>query len=124
MVTSRRQPAEKPVEWVAGALDDLRACPDDVQDTFGYAIDLAQHGGRHPAAKPMKGHLRDVVEVIAGDRGSTWRVMYTVAMGGVVYVLHVFQKKSPHGIRTPRHELDLIVRRLTAARRHHWEHYA
>jgi phage-related protein len=32
-----------------------------------------------------------------------------------VYVLHVFQKKSKHGIATPKHEMDLIRDRLKLA---------
>jgi phage-related protein len=36
--------------------------------------------------------------------------------GAVVYVLHAFQKKSPSGIRTPRRDVDLIMRRLNEAR--------
>lgn len=44
------------------------------------------------------------------------RVVYTVRFAGVVYVLHAFQKKSKHGIITPRAELDLIEQRLKRPR--------
>ena len=29
--------------------------PDEVQDVFGYALHLAQTGGKHSHAKPLKG---------------------------------------------------------------------
>ena len=32
----------KPLRWVASSKKDLMAMPDDVQDTFGYALHLAQ----------------------------------------------------------------------------------
>lgn len=33
----------------------------------------------------------------------------------IVYVLHCFQKKSKHGIKTPQPDIDLIKRRLRVA---------
>jgi phage-related protein len=38
-----------------------------------------------------------------------------VKFAGVIYVLHVFQKKSRSGIGTPRQEIDLIKSRLRDA---------
>jgi Phage derived protein Gp49-like (DUF891) len=38
--------------------------------------------------------------------------VYTVRFGEVVYVLHVFQKKSKRGIATPKKALELIRKRL------------
>jgi phage-related protein len=57
------------------------------------------------------------MEIVAGDRGGTYRGVYTVQLAGVIYVLHVFQKKSKRGIATPKHEIDLIRRRLAEAER-------
>ncbi len=91
----------------------------DLQNTFGYAIDLAQRGGTHPDAKQMKGSLRGVMEVVADERTDTYRAMYTVQFTGIVYVLHVFQKKSKSGVATPKMDLELIERRYKAARRHY-----
>jgi len=36
-------------------------------------------------------------------------------MSEVIFVLHVFQKKSKHGIATPQKELDVIISRLKRA---------
>lgn len=50
--------------------------------------------------------------------------MNTVQLAGAVYALHVFQKKSTHGIATPRREIDLIKKRYRWARAHHAANYA
>ena len=46
---------EKPVEWIGSSHDDWVNFPDDVQDVMGYAIHLAQHGGKADNVKPLKG---------------------------------------------------------------------
>ena len=108
----------KPVYWVGSSLKDLCACPDEVQDAVGYALFLAQEGKQqHPAAKPLKGALHGLVEIIADHASSTYRTIYTAKIKAV-YVLHVFQKKATRGIATPKHELDLIKARLRWAQRH------
>lgn len=45
----------KPLRWVASAKKDIQAMPGDVQDTFGYALHLAQTGKKLGQAKPLKG---------------------------------------------------------------------
>jgi phage-related protein len=89
--------------------------PEDVQDTFGYALHLAQTGGKHSQAKPLKGFgSAGVLEVVEDHQGDTYRAVYTVRFASVVYVLHCFQKKSSSGIATPRPDMDLIQSRLKA----------
>jgi phage-related protein len=105
----------KPVVWVGDSLRVLRSFPAGVQDEVGYALFLAQRGGKHIAAKPLKGLGAGVVEVVADHRGDTFRAVYTVRLADCVYVLHAFQKKSKHGIATPQAEIDLIERRLKQA---------
>lgn len=93
--------------------------PDDVQDTFGYALYLAQTGGKHVQAKPLKGFgSAGVLEVLESEAGSTYRAVYTVKIAGAVYVLHCFQKKSTSGIATPKPDMDLVRDRLKAALAH------
>jgi phage-related protein len=41
----------KPIEWVGSSLEDLRTCPEAVQDVVGYALFQAQSGASHPAAR-------------------------------------------------------------------------
>ena len=106
----------KPLKWVGSAKRDLDGMPEDVQDVFGHAIDLAQAGGKHPDAKALSGFgSAAVLEVVEDFRSDTFRAVYTVKFAGWVYVLHCFQKKSKSGIKTPKEDLDLIKARLKAA---------
>ncbi|HDG1676475.1 TPA: type II toxin-antitoxin system RelE/ParE family toxin [Kluyvera ascorbata] len=109
----------KPLYWVGQARKDLQAMPEQVQDTFGFALWLAQQGKQHPQSKPLKGFgSAGVLEVVEDFRGNTWRAVYTIKFRDVVYVLHVFQKKSVSGKATPKPDIDLIYQRLKAAHRH------
>lgn len=93
--------------------------PDEVQSTFGYALYLAQIGGKHDQAKALKGFgSAGVLEVVESEAGSTFRAVYTVKIAGAVYVLHCFQKKSTSGIATPKPDMDLVRERLKAALAH------
>lgn len=109
----------KPLIWLGSSLDDLRAFPEDTRGVMGYALYLAQTGGRHPRAKPLRGFSgAGVIEVVDDFDGNTFRVVYTVKLPNAVYVLHAFQKKSKRGIATPQHEVDLIAARLRRAQEH------
>lgn len=108
----------KDVQWVGSSLDDLKMFPDEVQDAVGYALYFAQVGLMHFDAKPLKGfHGAGVLEIIERYDGGTYRAVYTVRLQQAVYVLHCFQKKSPHGIVTSQHDMDLIRKRLADAQR-------
>ena len=110
----------KRLEWIGTSLKDMRALPLPVRRAFGYALYAAQLGERPPDAKPLKGFGgAGVLEVIEDYRGDTYRAVYTVRFADTIYVLHVFQKKSKHGIETPKAELDLIKERLKRAERLH-----
>ena len=75
-----------------------------------------KRGKKHSQAKPLKGFGgAGVLEVVEDHLGDTFRAVYTVKIAGVVYVLHCFQKKSKHGIETPKHDIDLIKDRLKIA---------
>ena len=89
--------------------------PADVQDIFGYALHLAQAGGKHSQAKPLRGcGGAGVLEVVEDHHGDTYRAVYTVRYAMAVYVLHCFQKKSASGIATPKPDTALIQARLKA----------
>ena len=107
---------EKPLRWIASALNDLKNFPEDVQDVMGYALDLAQHGQKHPNAKPLHGFSgAGVLEIVDDFDGDTYRAIYTVKFEGVIYLLHSFQKKSKHGIATPQQDIELVKKRLKIA---------
>ncbi len=90
--------------------------PDAVQDALGHALSEAQKGRTFHRAAPMKGDLRDVTEVRVNHESDAYRMMFTTELPGVVYVLHVFKKKSKRGLQTPREEIDRITERLKRVR--------
>lgn len=107
---------EKLVVWVGSAKRDLLEFPEPVIDEIGTALSAAQFGGKHPAAKPWKGSGSGVLEIVEDHDHSTYRAVYTVRFEKAIYVLHCFQKKSPRGIKTAQPDIELIDRRLKAAR--------
>ena len=110
------EPSLKPMVWVGSSRKDLRAFPEPVQDHMGYALYVAQRGGRHRDTKTLSGFGgAGVVEVVKDFRGDTFRAVYTLCYAGAVYVLHTFQKKSKTGRETPRRDIELIRQRLREA---------
>ena len=105
----------KDLDWIGSSKKDLKEFPDEVQDDLGFALHVAQEGGKHASAKPMKGFGSGVMEIIDRFNKDTYRAVYTVQYDDVVYVLHAFQKKSTTGIKTPQPDLDKIGKRLKAA---------
>jgi phage-related protein len=83
---------------------------------MGYALYLAQLGGKHRDAKALTGFGgAGVLEVVKDYRGDTFGAVYTLRYARGVYVLHAFQKKSKTGLQTPRRDLELIQQRLRQA---------
>lgn len=109
-------PDMKPCEFIGSSKDDISSMPQQVKDAFGFAIRAAQRGSKHPDAKPLKGFGgAGVIEVVENFDGDTYRAVYTVKFAGMIYVLHVFKKKSKRGTETPKTDIDLIKRRLKVA---------
>jgi phage-related protein len=107
---------EKPLEWIGSAKKDLMALPVDVRKFFGHALDFAQRGGQHDAAKTLKGFGgAGVLEIVENDAGGTYRAVYTVKFEEAVFVLHCFQKKSKSGIATPKVDMNIVRARLKIA---------
>jgi phage-related protein len=107
---------EKPLAWLGSSKKDLMALPIGVRKFFGHALDFAQRGEQHNAAKVLKGFGGGgVLEIVANDQGSTYRAVYTVKFREVVFVLHVFRKKSKTGIATPKPDMETIRERLKVA---------
>lgn len=110
----------KPIIWIGSSRKELRSMPIAVRREFGLSLFAVHEGELPPSTKPLKGFGgADVLELIEDERGSTYRAIYTVRFAHVIYVLHVFQKKSKHGITTPKHEIDLIHKRLKLAQSDH-----
>lgn len=116
-------PGEKPLHWVGSSLKDLRLFPVAVTTSMGFALSVAQYGGKHPAAKPWKGEGPGVLEIVRDYDGDTFRALYTVRFARAIYVLHAFQKKSPKGIATRRSDTAPIHDRLKLAQQDYEERY-
>jgi phage-related protein len=113
-------PSIKPVVWIGSTKADLTSFPEDVKDAIGYALYIAQRGGKHADTKPLRGFGgAGILEIVEDHAGETYRAVYTVRLAGRIYVLHVFQKKSKTGIKTPKPEIELIRSRLRRAEEEH-----
>lgn len=79
--------------WVGSSRKDLRAFPEPVQDHLGYALYVAQRGGKHRDTKTLSGFGgAGVVEVVKDFRGDTFRAVYTLRYAASVYVLEQMSK--------------------------------
>jgi len=107
----------KPIVWLGSSLKDLRRFPQQVRTRIGFALYRAQVGGRAPDVKALRGFGdASVLEVVEEHHGEAYRAVYTVRFEGAIYVLHVFEKKSKRGAKTPKPDADLISERLKQAR--------
>jgi len=113
-------PSLKPVVWIGSSKTNLATFPEEVKDAIGFALYVAQQGGKHRDAKPLQGFGgAGILEIVEDHDGNTYRAVYTVRLAGRIYVLHAFQKKSKAGIRTPKAEIDLIKSRFKRAQEEH-----
>lgn len=106
----------KPLDGLHLLKEDLRDLPEDVQSEVGYSLYQAQQGLFPDTAKPLKG-IRGVFEIVCDFNRGSYRAVYATQVGEHLYVLHVFQKKSTQGTKTPKHEIDLIKQRLQWAQK-------
>ena len=91
--------------------------PSPVRNAVGYALYNAQLDGNHAHIKVLSGMgSAGVAEIRENAPGGTYRVVYTVEMEGVVFILHAFQKKSKSGKATPKQELELLKTRIKEAK--------
>lgn len=114
-------PSIKTVVWIGSTrTNKSRFFPEDVKDVIDYGHYLAQRGGKHADAKPLgdsavRASWRSLRTASAMHIAPCTRSVWPVAL----YVLHVFQKKSKSGIRTPKSEIELIRSRLKRAEEEH-----
>jgi phage-related protein len=100
----------KEIIFLGNSLKVLRGFPEDVKREIGFVLRCAQQNVKHERSKPLKG-FRGVFEIFSDYDKSTYRAIYTVKIKNIIYVLHVFQKKSKKGIQTPKEEIELIRQR-------------
>jgi phage-related protein len=102
----------RPVSWIKAALHEFESFPEGAQSICLAALTIAAEGGKADIAKPLHGVGSGVFEIALAFKGDAFRVVYAVQLADEIWVLHAFQKKSTKGIRTPKHEIDLIRERL------------
>ena len=102
----------RPISWVSAARKEFEDFPEGARAICLAALTIAADGGKADIAKPLKGLGAGVMEIALPFRGNAFRVVYAVQIGEDLWVVHAFQKKSTQGIKTPRHEIDLIVARV------------
>lgn len=102
----------RPISWIRAARKDFEDFPDAVQHDMLTALTIAAEGEKSDNAKPLKGIDGGVFEIAVRYRGGAFRVVYAVKIGGDIWVIHAFQKKSKIGIKTPQMDIDLIRERL------------
>ena len=106
------QPATKAISWIKAARKDFADFPQAVQLEGLRALGVAAEGTKADIAKPLKGFDDAVMEIVLKHRGDAFRVVYALQLGDEVWVVHAFQKKSTQGIKTPKHEIDLVKDRI------------
>jgi phage-related protein len=111
-ISRSEAPKTRPISWIKSALRDFEAFPVGARTARFTALTLAADGGKADIAKPLKGLGSGVFEIALPFRGDAFRVVYAVQIAEVIWILHAFQKKSVHGARTPKPDIDLIRERL------------
>lgn len=104
------------ISWIKAALREFETFPDEVRTTCLTALTIAAEGGKADIAKSMQGLGSGVFEIALPFRSDAFRVVYAVQLDDDLWVVHAFQKKSTRGIKTPKHEIDLIKDRLKRLR--------
>ena len=102
----------RPVSWIKAALRDFQEFPDSAKCIILGALTIAAEGGKSDIAKPLHGFGSGVLEIALAYRNDAFRVVYAVQLAAEIWVIHAFQKKSKQGIKTPKHEIDMVKDRL------------
>jgi phage-related protein len=102
----------RPVSWIKAALKDFQAFPEGAKSIILGALTIAAEGGKADIAKPLQGLGSGIFEIALAFRSDAFRVVYAVQLADEIWVIHAFQKKSKQGIKTPKHEIDLVKDRL------------
>ena len=116
---------KKPTHWIGSSRKDVRDFPKEVRQEIGFSLYAAERGEALVNSVPLVGFgSAKVLEIITPHDGDAYRAVYTVKFRLAVYVLHVFQKKSKKGDKTPRPTMKLIKNRLKQAESHYRENYS
>jgi phage-related protein len=118
----RKRPDLRILVWLGDSKENLRDFPEGAQKLLGDELQLIQFGGMPRDAKPFKGVGSGVVEIALRYASNAYRAVLALQLGGRVYVLHAFQKKSKRGIETSKRDVDLIRKRYGEAQQLAYEY--
>jgi phage-related protein len=104
-----------PVAWLGDSRKQVRSFPPEVRKSIGVALYDAQKGDKAPDRQAVQGRRQRGLRNSLAVREGCLPAVYAVQIGKRIYVLHAFQKKSRHGIKTPRQDEDIIERRYRQA---------
>ena len=103
------EPSPPDVVFEGNSLKIIRDFPKDVRENFGGDLRRLQKGERPLDSGSMAPVLPGVFELRDQDRGAWYRAFY-VKLGGVVYVLHCFTKKTN---QTAKGDVEIGRKRLS-----------
>ncbi len=109
--------------YLGSSKKDAEKLPQEIKDLFSTALKLALNGETHEDAKSYRHHGSGVFEVVGDYRNSTFREVYTVRYKEVVFVIHIFQKKSKKRSEVPKEDKELIEQRIKWADQIYKEQY-
>lgn len=101
----------KEIKWNSKARQFVRLLDVETRREIGTLLMLIQSGQTlsEPQSKPMKSIHRNAHELRLKDRLGTYRVIYILNIGNIVFIPHAFTKKSQ---KTPTKEIELAILRL------------
>jgi phage-related protein len=99
----------KPVIWMGGSKEDLKAFPEDARREIGYQLEHVQEGVDPDDWKPMSIVGAGVREIRVRESSGAFRCIYLATRTEGIYILHCFQKKSQ---KTSRQDVDLAQARF------------
>lgn len=103
------EPSPPDVVFEGNSLSVIRGFPAEVRENLGADLRRLQNGERPLDSGSMAPALPGVFELRDQDKATWYRVLYT-KMGGRVYVLHCFTKKTN---QTPKGDIEIGRKRLS-----------
>ena len=98
----------RPIKWLGSSFRDLGRLPIEAKEEIGIQLRRVQRGLQPLDWKPMKTVGVGVKEIRIRLRNNIFRAFYLAKYSDLVYVLHVFRKKSE---QTNNRDINIARRR-------------
>jgi len=100
---------KRPIQWLGSSFRNFGRLPIDAQNEISLQLREVQRGFQPLDWKPMKSVGVGVKEIRVRIRNDIFRAIYLAKYSDVIYVLHIFQKKSGN---TKNRDIDIARRRF------------